>query len=700
LRIVISFWFGVDSVWRPYGDSVAVDARFPEIRSTISLRKLQAIPKMDAKAYEFGAYRLEPADHSLRFNGEPVPLTPKAFDLLLLLIENRGRLVEKETLMKRLWPDSFVDEANLGNNISLLRKALGDSANMIQTVPRRGYRFAGDVREEGTPEPVSASRSWVAVAIAAASVIVALVAGILAGRAIWHRDPPRFTQITFRRGLVWGARFTPDGQTVVFSATYEGKPSELFLTRVDQTVSRPLGISNAHLLAVSSRGDLALMTKPQEMAYLSVGTLARVPLAGGAPREIATEVQEADWSPDGDRLALLRWNGAVIQVEYPAGRVLYRMPAPVWANCIRVSPRGDQVAFLLHESARFDDRGCALVLDSSGKVVRRSREFVSANGLAWRGDEIVISASDRDLNNDLYSVDPRGRDHLLARGAGRFVLFDAASSGALLAAREDSRNGIIIHAPGDSTERELSWLDGSWARDISADGRTILFDEEGAGGGSTARVLTRTVDGAPAVDLGPGNAVAFSPDGKWALARQRYTHPPRLVLIPTGAGPMRVIRTGNIEPSERVAWLPNGLHLIVVGNAPGRPQRTYLDLATGSISPITAEGVLGTLSDGVLLIAKRHFYPIAGGAPQPIPGLQPKERIARFDGKSVWTSDDRHIIRIDLATGRRQTVSEYGSGSPQLSVFSGPPILSADGRAYAYTYGTVTSDLFVVEGAR
>jgi hypothetical protein len=267
--------------------------------------------------------------------------------------------------------------------------------------------------------------------------------------------------------------------------------------------------------------------------------------------------------------------------------------------------------------------------------------------------------------------------------------------------RANSRNGIIIRAPGEASERELSWLDGSWARDISADGRTILFDEEGAGGGSTARVLTRTVDGAPAVDLGPGNAVAFSPDGKWALARQRYTHPPRLVLIPTGAGPIRVVRTGNIEPSERVAFLPDGAHLIVVGNAPGRPQRTYVcDLMTGSMTPITAEGVLGTLSDGVLLIAKRQFYPIAGGVPRPIPGLLPRERIARFDGKSVWTSNEKDIIRIDLATGRRETISEYGSASPQLSVFSGPPILSADGRAYAYTYGTVTSDLFVVEGPR
>jgi eukaryotic-like serine/threonine-protein kinase len=656
---------------------------------------------MNAKAFVFGDFRLDPSDCKLLAAGEPVPLTPKAFDLLLLLIENRGRLIEKETLMKRLWPDAFVDEANLANNISLLRKALGDSANMIQTVPRRGYRFVGDVREEGAPSVPERRLRRRPMLVAATMAVLAIVAAFFAGRAIWRRELPRFTQITFRRGLVWGARFAPDGQTIVYSSAYEGKPSELFVTRAGQAVSRPLNIANAHLLSISSRGDLALIIKPREMLFIAVGTLARVPLAGGAPRDIATDVQDADWSPDGNQLAIIRWNGNVIQLEYPAGRVLYRAPRPMWMSAIRVSPGGDQVAFLLHESALLDDRGRVVVLDSAGTIVRRSREFASANGLAWRGDEIVVSASATDTNNDLYSIDRRGADQLIARGAGRLKLFDAAHSDAILASREDGRIGIIIHAPGESSERELSWLDGSWVRDISADGGTILFDEENAGGGSTARVLTRTVDGAPATDLGPGNAVALSPDGKWALARQRFMHPPRLVLIPTGAGQPRVVRTGKIEPAEGVAWTPDGRYLVMVGNAPGRPQRTYLcDLTTGQVRPLTAEGVLGTLNDGVSVIAKRKFYPFAGGPPKPIPSLQPDERISRFDGKYVWTSRDNAIFRIDLATGQRDRITDYRSGRPLQSLFTGPPLLSADGRAYAYTYVTATSDLYVVEGAR
>jgi hypothetical protein len=93
-------------------------------------------------------------------------------------------------------------------------------------------------------------------------------------------------------------------------------------------------------------------------------------------------------------------------------------------------------------------------------------------------------------------------------------------------------------------------------------------------------------------------------------------------------------------------------------------------------------------------------YPFAGGPPKPIPSLQPGDRIARFDGKYVWTTTDDSIVRIDLATGQRDRISGCHSGSPQQALFSGAPLLSADGRAYAYTYVTVSSDLYVVEGAR
>src|SRR5437870_2120040 len=100
--------------------------------------------------FDFGLFRLDPAERLLLLDGRPVPLEPKVFETLLVLIQDRGRLVEKDELMKKVWPDSFVEESNLTRNISVLRKALGESVGgqqYIETVPKRGYRFVAGVRE-------------------------------------------------------------------------------------------------------------------------------------------------------------------------------------------------------------------------------------------------------------------------------------------------------------------------------------------------------------------------------------------------------------------------------------------------------------------------------------------------------------------------------------------------------------------------
>src|ERR1041385_2017279 len=99
--------------------------------------------------YRFGEFRLDPARRRLSCQGEPVVLTPKAFDLLLTLMENRDRLLSKDELLEKVWPGTFVEEGILKYNVSVLRKALGEQ-NWIETQPRRGYRFAGEVIEEST----------------------------------------------------------------------------------------------------------------------------------------------------------------------------------------------------------------------------------------------------------------------------------------------------------------------------------------------------------------------------------------------------------------------------------------------------------------------------------------------------------------------------------------------------------------------
>jgi DNA-binding winged helix-turn-helix (wHTH) protein len=100
--------------------------------------------------YEFGAFCLDPAEHTLLRDGQPIPLRPKVYDLLVVLVENRGHLVDKEQLMSSVWAEEFVEEGNINKNISMLRQALGESGGgtkFIETVPKRGYRFVAEVRE-------------------------------------------------------------------------------------------------------------------------------------------------------------------------------------------------------------------------------------------------------------------------------------------------------------------------------------------------------------------------------------------------------------------------------------------------------------------------------------------------------------------------------------------------------------------------
>jgi len=657
--------------------------------------------------YEFANFRVDTGECVLLQDGRPVPLTPKAFDTLLLLVENSGRLLEKEAMMERLWPGTFVEEANLANNISLLRKALGDQANLIQTVPRRGYRFIGEVRTIGDALAVvpPVRRRWPLAA--AGAILLAAAGGLMLGRYFWHNEPPAFRQITFRRGIISNARFEPDGQTILYSASHEGRPAELFVTRADQRESRPLGIAG-DLLAVSRHGYLAILTKSEMLGFLQRGTLARVPLTGGAPRELADNVQEADWMPDGGSLAVIRWEGLVARVEFPLGHVICKSGPPVWFDRLRVSASGDEVAFLLHESQRFDDRGRAVVADRTGRIVRTSRLFTSTSGLAWSGERLRIGASIDDLNNGVVEIDRRGHDRVLTRSAGRLKVFDVAASGAVLVSNEEDRTGILALAPGETVERDLSWLDGSWIRDISADGHTLLFDEEGSGGGATAHVYTRTIDGAPAVDLGEGHAVALSPDGRWVLARQRFTNPPRLILFRTGAGESKPVRTGNVEPAERASWMPDGRGILFAGRDAKRPLRTYLyDIDSGRVAAVTPEGVVGTVAtpDGTYVFARSRenvasLFPIAGGAPRPIAAVQRDEFAMRFSDDALLTSTETTISRVDLKSGAREVVRTFGAMKPPGCVYVTPAHVSADGRAYAYTYATSSSELFVIEGAK
>src|SRR5205085_1965208 len=209
--------------------------------------------------------------------------------------------------------------------------------------------------------------------------------------------------------------------------------------------------------------------------------------------------------------------------------------------------------------------------------------------------------------------------------------------------------------------------------------------------------------------------LALSPDGQWVLARQRFTTPPRLLLMPTGAGEARVLDTGAIIYQEGGAWFPDGKHLLLIGHEPDHESRCYsYDLTNGQARPVTPEGVIGHIvtPDGRFVVAtdREHgrppaLYPFDGGAPRPQPGLEARDFIISFsaDGRALYVAQGELPVRVfsvELATGRRELWRAIMPADTTGILTQIPPHITPDARAYAYTYFRVLSDLYLVDGLK
>ena len=243
----------------------------------------------------------------------------------------------------------------------------------------------GTARSAARPSSRAASRRLpLAAGIAAAAFCLAL--GLLAGWALRARTSapaaePRFTRLTFEQGTVWNARFTPDAQTVVYDAAWNGQPIRLFFTRLDTPQSMPVSLPDAGLLGVSQTGELAVSLGHSFEGWMGEGTLARAPLLGGGARPVLEGVREADFSPDGSQLAIVRRVDGRERLELPAGRVLYETAG--YISHVRVSPRGDRIAFADH-ALWADDVGTIAVVDLSGAKKTLTGIWAGGvSGLAW-----------------------------------------------------------------------------------------------------------------------------------------------------------------------------------------------------------------------------------------------------------------------------------------------------------------------------
>jgi len=286
--------------------------------------------------YEFGSFRLDARERLLWRDGATISLTPKAFDLLLALVERHGRLVDKEELFQTIWPDTIVEESNLSSNISLIRKALGDGENglkFIETVPKRGYRFVGEVRRlpveanELAPDaplpineaPVAAiqpRRRFHPLLLVLLALGLLIVGYYATARWFGSREPsvaPMTTTVPFTTvpfttlpGNENYPTFSPDGNSIAF--TSDGEQGD----NVDIYVKQ-IGNESMHRLTTDPAVELWPRWSPDGrwIAFIRTGGLYLIPSLGGAERKITQLnnsagilTQMPNWTPDSEWLAV------------------------------------------------------------------------------------------------------------------------------------------------------------------------------------------------------------------------------------------------------------------------------------------------------------------------------------------------------------------------------------------------------------
>jgi WD40 repeat protein len=558
------------------------------------------------------------------------------------------------------------------------------------------------------------------VAVAAmAFVVVCCVAGAyLVGRLVERRAVaplPTFRQLTFQPQKITGAAFAPDGETIVFSAARETSAPELFILRPEYPEPTPLGLQRTHVLAVSSKGELAVLTNVEGSAWRSFsGTLARVPLGGTGPRPVLGDVSSADWSPDGTELAVIV-SGSRDRLEYPIGKVLYESSGGL--GWVRVSPRGDRVALTEHPS-HFDDRGFVITVDRSGKRTVLAGEYGSLEGLAWSpaGDEVLFTGQRLSggyssyASYEAYGVDLAGYLRVVSRSAGGFTLLDVSRTGRWLVTRDDRAIGIRGRGPNGQAEIDLSFLDGSWGPILSTDGRTMVFTDVTAQVGANYSFYMRGTDGSPVVRLGEGLATDISPDGKWTLAITQA--PQQVVMWPTGSGEKQPFERGSLTGIRFATFFPDGKRILVCGNEEGKASRCYVqEIAGGPPRAATPSGERGFVSqDG-----RRAVVWTVGNAPLLCQldgdGCEAAPSASDRDIPIGWSPDGESLLmlrsssgqrlgaieRVDLRSGKREVVREITLPERLGELFLASASLSADFKAYAYAFFRMRSVLFLVE---
>jgi WD40 repeat protein len=601
----------------------------------------------------------------------------------------------------------------------------------LQRDPQQRWRHMGDIRieiEDALASPADQSSDAIVVRAVPMTRRKALVYGAAstallatgAGAGLFLNRPspttagPSFRRVTFRRGLIRSARFAPDGETILYGALWEGERCRVHTVRVDGPESRALDLPDGNVLAVSRSGEIAMTLGGQLDGIVTYGTLARVPMAGGVPRQVVEDVKSADWSPDGTDLAIIRRVNGLDQLEYPLGKILFKVTQADGSGLgfARVSPDGSRVAFVQYRHAGLLN-GLVAIADRSGTVTPLTPGYLNIHGVAWTGNEIVYTAADEQpLFRALWTVTPGSAPRLMTRTPGNITVWDALPGGRLVTAQTDDRTFMAVRLEGEENDHDLSWLDASLLGDLSNDGKSILFNEVGQGGGADNVVYLRGTDGSGAVRLGTGRGVALSPDSRWVIALKAVFPSPYLELLPTGAGEPRRFEHQDLGYFS-ARWLPDGKRAIVTAVKPGGRTAVYLHtLDSAPPRAITPEGItaLAVSPEGTTVATRGpdssvRLYDVSGGASREVPGLTGSEVPVGWisDGLLVMRFSDPssplgEVYKVDVKTGRqvrwKNILPRDRAGIMAFQSFRVTP----DGRSHAYAWHRALSSLYIADG--
>jgi hypothetical protein len=621
---------------------------------------------------------------------DPEPLesvSPRTPAPLRWIIE---RCLEKEP------DDRYASTKDLARDLKQLAHHLSDSS-AIQAAPRQA-------RRTGT---------WRLATAAAALAALSLAGGyLLAYRAA--PPQPTFGRLTFNRGLIMTARFTPEGNAVAFSAAWDGQPLRTFTLRPGSPQPTTVQIPDAQLLSISNSSETAILLNPiiASGGFNYSGTLARVPLSGGAPKPILEDVTYAEWAPGSGELLVVHRVGGKDRLEFPIGTVLHETSG--WIQQPRFAADGKTIAYIDHSNN--GDGGDVAVVDLSGHGKTLSTGWASVQGLAWTGDgrEVWFTAAREGTQRNLYGATADGAVRIVRSLQGTSALLDVAANGDVLLTQDDYREAPLVIKGTETAARDLGWFDWTGDRALTPDGKLLLFDESGEGAGPTPTAYLRPTDGAPAVRLADGLGVALTRAGDVALVRD-ISVPEHFVLVPVGAGQPRALPPDGFGQTLYGAFVSDGARIAFEANEPGRGARIFVqDVNGGRPTPITAEGInpsrIFVSPDGRWISAigsdtRVHLFPTAGGPAKDLANSLPGDSPAGWseDGLRAYVSVPgipARLDQIDVTSGARTKVRDLNGADPAGVMTFGGVRVTPDGQTIIFSYVRILSTLYRAHGLR